>query len=234
MKKTDGTAPRRGIRSRIIFYLLLFAAGVLVMLWLLQIVFLEGFYRNYRIRQVTGLAERLAQYTDVFEMKYEADGGPSIADCMSVMRRMRMTATSQLAFIDSIAFNYIIGNADAHAKNLSVVYHGKSAVLAPLYDLVSTVVYPELSREMAMGIGGEMRFSAITRANFSRMANDCGVSPKLVLSRLDALCGRVTTAAERLAEEFNASWPSGMYGKVIETIKSHAAHVAPPALRTGM
>ena len=168
------------------------------------------------------------------EMKYEADGGPSIADCMSVMRRMRMTATSQLAFIDSIAFNYIIGNADAHAKNLSVVYHGKSAVLAPLYDLVSTVVYPELSREMAMGIGGEMLFSAITRANFSRMANDCGVSPKLVLSRLDALCGRVTTAAERLAEEFNVSWPSGMYGKVIETIKSHAAHVAPPALRTGM
>ena len=102
----------------------------------------------------------------------------------------------------------------------------EGAVLAPLYDLVSTVVYPELSREMAMGIGGEMRFSAITRANFSRMANDCGVSPKLVLSRLDALCGRVTTAAERLAEEFNASWPSGMYGKVIETINSHAAQVA--------
>ena len=161
------------------------------------------------------------------EMKYEADGGPSIVDCMSVMRRMRMTATSQLAFIDSIAFNYIIGNADAHAKNLSVVYHGKSAMLAPLYDLVSTVVYPELSREMAMGIGGEMRFSAITRANFSRMANDCGVSPKLVQSRLDALCGRVTTAAERLSEEFNVSWTSGMYGKVMETIKSHAAQVAP-------
>ena len=44
-----------------------------------------------------------------------------------------------------------------------------------------------------MGIGGEMRFSAITRANFSRIANACGVSPKLVLSRLDALCGRITT-----------------------------------------
>lgn len=77
-----------------------------------------------------------------------------------------------------------------------------------------------------MGIGDEMRFSAITRANFSRMANACGVSPKLVLSRLDALCGRITTAAERLSEEFNASWPSGMYGKVIEAIKSHAMQVA--------
>ena len=86
MKKTDGTAPRRGIRSRIIFYLLLFAAGVLVMLWLLQIVFLEGFYRNYRIRQVTGLAERLAQYTDVFEMKYEAEElAPGLEVCVMAL-----------------------------------------------------------------------------------------------------------------------------------------------------
>ena len=161
------------------------------------------------------------------EVKYEADGGPSIADCMSVMRRMRMTATSQLAFIDSIAFNYLIGNADAHAKNFSVVYHGKKAALAPLYDLVSTAVYPELSKEMAMNVGGEMRFSAITRANFSRMANACGVSPKLVLSRLDALCGRIPTAAERLAEECIALWSSGVYGKVLETVRAHVVQVSP-------
>ena len=103
----------------------------------------------------------------------------------------------------------------------------EGAVLAPLYDLVSTVVYPELSREMAMGIGGEMRFSAITRANFSRMANACGVSPKLVLSRLDALCGRITTAAERLAEECIALWSSGVYGKVLETVRAHVVQVSP-------
>ena len=161
------------------------------------------------------------------EVKYEADGGPSIADCMSVMRRMRMTATSQLAFIDSIVFNYLIGNADAHAKNFSVVYHRGKAAFAPLYDLVSTAVYPELSKEMAMNVGGEMRFSAITRANFSRMANACGVSPKLVLSRLDALCGRVTTAAERLAEECIALWSSGVYGKILETVRAHVVQVSP-------
>jgi len=91
---------------------------------------------------------------------------------------------------------------------------------------VSTAVYPELSREMAMGIGGEMRFSAITRANFSRMANVCGVSPKLVLSRLDALCLRITATAERLAEECAASWPCGVYGKVLETVRTHVAQMS--------
>ena len=75
-------------------------------------------------------------------------------------------------------------------------------------------------------VGGEMRFSAITRVNFSRMANVCGVSPKLVLSRLDALCLRITATAERLVEECAASWPSGVYGKVLETVRTHVAQVS--------
>ena len=54
------------------------------------------------------------------EAKYEADGGPGLSDCMGVIRRMRLTTASQLGFIDSVVFNYIIGNADAHAKNMSI------------------------------------------------------------------------------------------------------------------
>lgn len=195
----------------------------------------EGYYVSERYDReiVSGKARRLHQedFCQLLsvdpEMKYEADGGPSIADCIGVMRRMKMTAPSLLAFIDSVVFNYIIGNADAHAKNMSVVYRGKKAELAPLYDLVSTAVYPELSREMAMSVGGEMRFSAISRANFAAMANDCGVSPKLVLTRLDVLCDRIDTAAERLAEECAVSWPSGLYEKIIGTIRTHVAQVSP-------
>ena len=159
------------------------------------------------------------------EAKYEADGGPGIADCMGAIRRMRLKAASQLGFIDSVAFNYLIGNADAHAKNMSVVYRGKSAAFAPLYDLVSTAVYPELSREMAMGIGGDMGFAAISRTSFSNMAKVCGVSPKLVLSRLDRMIGRIVSTAERFAAQCAAVWPSAIYGRIVETIKTHAARV---------
>ena len=72
---------------------------------------------------------------------------------------MRMPAPGQLAFLDAVAFNYLIGNADAHAKNHSVVYRGGAPVFAPLYDLVCTAVYPELSRESAMRIGGDAAFA---------------------------------------------------------------------------
>ena len=50
---------RPGIRRRISLALLLFGAALVLMLWLFQIVFLESFYRSYRIRQVTATADSL-------------------------------------------------------------------------------------------------------------------------------------------------------------------------------
>ena len=36
-------------------------------------------------------------------------------------------------------FNHIIGNADAHAKNLSMLYYDQGIQLAPFYDILCTV-----------------------------------------------------------------------------------------------
>ena len=86
MKKTEEAVPRWGIRSRIILYLLGFAAAVLVMLWLFQIVFLESFYRGYRIRQVSGFAERLAQHTDINLLRLDANElAPGLEICVMAL-----------------------------------------------------------------------------------------------------------------------------------------------------
>jgi len=39
---------------------------------------------------------------------------------------------------------------------------------APLYDLVCTLYYPELSRKMAMKIGGEYLLDKIAPGNFEK------------------------------------------------------------------
>jgi len=64
-------------------------------------------------------------------------------------------AADRLAFIQRLIFNYLIGNADAHGKNFSLLYRGNTPVLAPAYDLLCTAVYPDLSSKMAMKIGGK-------------------------------------------------------------------------------
>ena len=91
-------------------------------------------------------------------MKYQNEGGPSLAQCFDLVRDISSTpAPDILNFIDAVTFNFLIGNNDAHGKNFSFLYESESgqhtARLAPLYDLVSTSHYPELSPNMAMTIG---------------------------------------------------------------------------------
>jgi MFS superfamily sulfate permease-like transporter len=52
-----------------------------------------------------------------------------------------------------VIFNVIAGNADAHGKNFSILYDAEGPRLAPLYDLLATVAYPDLSPKFAMKIG---------------------------------------------------------------------------------
>ncbi|MCZ2203685.1 type II toxin-antitoxin system HipA family toxin [Bartonella sp. A05] len=90
------------------------------------------------------------------EMKYEREGGPSIAKCQALISRHTMRpAVDQLNFMNRVIFNYLIGNADAHGKNFSLLYRQKKPEFAPAYDMLSTAIYPDLSSKMAMKIGEE-------------------------------------------------------------------------------
>ena len=69
-----------------------------------------------------------------------------------------------------------------------------------------------------MGIGGEMRMGHIGRSHFVRLSEDCGMSPRLLLGRLDAMAGRILPEARRLAAELNREWPSEAYEKIVSVI----------------
>jgi serine/threonine-protein kinase HipA len=89
------------------------------------------------------------------ERKYAAEGGPGFKECFGLVRRVSARpALDVLNLLDAAIFNLIVGNADAHGKNFSILYGAQGPRLAPLYDLLSTVAYPELSPKLAMKIGG--------------------------------------------------------------------------------
>lgn len=52
-----------------------------------------------------------------------------------------MSGTDRIQFLEMLMFNFLIGNGDAHAKNFSILYEDKYAILAPFYDLMSTILY---------------------------------------------------------------------------------------------
>lgn len=87
------------------------------------------------------------------QRKYASEGGPTFRHIFGLLRSAATRpARDVLKLTDAAIFNLIIGNADAHAKNFSLLHAGATVRLAPLCDLLSTISYPELSAKLAMKI----------------------------------------------------------------------------------
>jgi serine/threonine-protein kinase HipA len=122
------------------------------------------------------------------ENKYEAEGGPSLKQCFALVRDVSSAPVIDLqALLDAVIFNFLIGNHDAHGKNFSFLYSGGQTRLAPLYDLLSTSYYPELSPKMAMKIGGEYLSAKITVEHFEQLAQEAGLAKPMVRRRVPEL-----------------------------------------------
>lgn len=105
------------------------------------------------------------------DIKYQADGGPSLKDCFNLIQEKFSDKLEQInIFLKSILFNYLIGNCDSHGKNFSLVFEDSKIKLSPLYDLVSTTVYPALTKKMAMKLGSNYEIEKITRNDFAKQA----------------------------------------------------------------
>lgn len=112
------------------------------------------------------------------EIKYQAEGGPGLKDCFALLRLASSNAVVDLReLLNAVILNLLIGNNDAHAKNYSLLYErdGK-ARLAPLYDLVCTVYYPEIENKLAMKIGGEVNPDLIYPKEIEAFAKEAGLA----------------------------------------------------------
>ncbi|MBN9787412.1 type II toxin-antitoxin system HipA family toxin [Pseudonocardia sp. TMWB2A] len=133
--------------------------------------------------------------------KYAAEGGPVFKDCFALLRAVSVRpAREVLKLLDAAIFNVIIGNADAHAKNFSLLRQdgeGNDIVLAPLYDLVSTVMWKELSPRFAMTFGGAATLEQIDSKHFERFAADAGLAAPFVKRRAGQLAAVVSNTIDR-------------------------------------
>lgn len=109
--------------------------------------------------------------------KYEENGGPSIAGIVKLLRDLRgpFSARDVNDFIHAVLINFLLGNSDAHGKNFALLYEPSGVRLAPLYDVVSTAVYDDVTDRMAMAIGGVFEPAEVDMAAWVRLAEECGL-----------------------------------------------------------
>lgn len=118
-------------------------------------------------------------------------------------------------FIRRLTFNTLIGNADMHLKNWSMIYPDRrNAALAPAYDFVSTIPYiPDDGA--ALKFSRTKRFDEFSEDELSHLAAKALMPQKLILE-----------AARETVELFHQKWQQEktnlpLSTHIIDTIESH-------------
>lgn len=140
----------------------------------------------------------------VSSRKHAAEGGPAFRVSFALLRSaVTRPAIEVLKLIDGALFNVIIGNADANAKNFSLLYRERGGrremVFAPLYDLVAPYRWPALSPRFAMDFGGARKLEEVDAGCFVRFTQASGTAAPLVRRRAVQLAQRVEEVARDVA-----------------------------------
>ena len=122
-------------------------------------------------------------------------------------------------FVRRLTFNTLIGNADMHLKNWSLIYpDGRNVALSPTYDFVSTIAYIEDSYA-ALKFSRTSRFDRYSEDELAHLAAKALLPEKLVLD----------TARETVAlflEHWSAERTNlPLSGDAIRAIENHLGNV---------
>ncbi len=129
--------------------------------------------------------------------KYEREGGPGATPIVELLRTFSSRPADDIwTFVRALAFNWLIGGTDAHAKNYAVLIGtGGRARLAPLYDLASALPYDLDFKKLklAMRVADKYLLDDIALRHWGRLASSVGLDVEQV--RLQCL-----DLAERLPD----------------------------------
>jgi len=161
--------------------------------------------------------------------KYEAEGGPSLADVVRLLRDHSGTnvARDLNDFLALTVLNVVLGNSDAHGKNVALLHPvDGSPHLAPAYDLVATNVYAGLNRELAMPVGGVSNPDAVDADAWRALARTADLGSQ-ILCLVREHTERVVDAARRAQQaSHDEGWHHPVIDEIVELAERRAVGIA--------
>jgi serine/threonine-protein kinase HipA len=133
--------------------------------------------------------------------KYQDQGGPGIAEIVTLIRRVSTAPEIDVdRFLQANMLNWLIGGANAHAKNYSLLIGAADEIrLAPLYDLSSQLPYAErIPQRLSMKIGEHHDIARVSIADWRKLARACVV-------REDRVLGMLADMARELPDHISAA-----------------------------
>jgi serine/threonine-protein kinase HipA len=157
------------------------------------------------------------------DRKYEQEAGPTLARLARVLQDVAEPSASS-TLLRAVTLNIALGNCDAHGKNFSLL-HTESGILrlAPLYDLLSTRLYP-LDDKLAMYVDSVQKADRVTADRIVNEATRWGMTrssaEEIVADSLDRLPAAISAAAAEI-DGLPAALPESV-SKRVEQLRGSA------------
>ncbi len=137
--------------------------------------------------------EDFAQVFSLFEKYDERYNYQSIANVLWLETGL----DDVLEFVRRLVHTFAVGNADMHMKNWALIYpDGRQPKLSPAYDLVSTIVYPNILRSLPHKMAGIKEFNKIGIDAFKNFAKIAKLPERPIVK-----------VANETADAIKDSWP---------------------------
>jgi serine/threonine-protein kinase HipA len=158
------------------------------------------------------------------EAKYAQPGprmrrdDPKLSDLASMLLMRAEDPPAELSrLLEQLIVTVAIGNADAHAKNHSLVHRGAAVTLSPLYDVVPTIAFLPEQRHAALAIDGKFPLDEITRGHVHGEARSWGIPERETRTTIDSAIERLQAGMAAADERYPELVP-----RARSTIRSHS------------
>ena len=131
----------------------------------------------------------------------------SVATLAKAASMCRSPALVRPKLFNWLVFNVLVGNSDAHLKNISFLVSEEGVQLAPFYDLLSVAVYDSLAfdknrwpdlTELAWPIEGASRFSEVSQAVLIKAGQTLGLGETTTSRVIQKMRGQIVEQAKKL------------------------------------
>ena len=165
-----------------------------------------------------------------YDKKYQGQGGPTFAECLNLLREQSdEPAIDSELLLQWHSFNWLAGNSDGHAKNISLLSREQnSRQLSPFYDLVCTRAIDHIDVTLAFAIGGQLDPGQIKRENWEAFAQECDTNRNYLIGLVKDQAENILEMLPLALDEFNDQY--GEY-KALQRVEKVISKQCKNALR---
>ena len=147
--------------------------------------------------------ERL--YGDGRDVRHIREGA-SLPKLFALMAGSQTPAAQRIELLRWVIYQILVGNTDAHAKNVSFFLDQRGYRLTPAYDIVSTLAFAsdKLEDSFAMAIGDAFSVEELTPFEWAGFAVNCGLRARLVATEMQQLAEKVIREMDSVRKQVAA------------------------------